>query len=259
MLATRSVSRLRKCVSKDYFKLMANAFIMSRLDYCKQFIPWPTQAATCSALCHTLGFKKKRISQYPVMKDLHWLNDIVVRINFKIFSSFLFAFITCQIFTSSLTLLISISFYKFLLLIPWLMAIAHFHIMHQKSGTVNHIISNILNVFPFSSNVWEVFFLETIIVHSLFRFKQGILSALRILKYAMKTHNYYYYYYYYWKEWVALSTRISFIITCARALRFESTQIWDARFTVRVCTTNSASPKTAETAVHGCLRPGRVM
>ena len=186
-----------------------------------------------------------------------WKACTVVRINFKIFSSYLFAFITCQIFTSSLTLLISISFYKFLLLIPWLMAIAHFHIMHQKSGTVNHIISNILNVFPFSSNVWEVFFLETIIVHSLFRFKQGILSALRILKYAMKTHNYYYYYY--WKEWVALSMRISFIITCARALRFESTQIWDTRSTVRVCTTNSTKPKTAETAVHGCLTPGRVI
>lgn len=60
----------------------------------------------------------------------------------------------------------------------------HFHIMHRKSAIVYLIISNTLNLFPlvFQATFETVIFvLETIIIHSLFKLNQTILSVLRML------------------------------------------------------------------------------
>ena len=66
MLAIRFIGRLRKYLSKDHLKMM-DVFVMSRLDYCNCYtITGLTQArnrqaATCSELCCTLGFRNKKI------------------------------------------------------------------------------------------------------------------------------------------------------------------------------------------------------
>ena len=89
MLAIRFIGTLRKYLNRDHLKMMVNAFVTSRLDYCnslycglpKREIDKLQRVQDCAARLVSGIRRSDHIT--PVMRDLHWL-PIGARIDFKI-------------------------------------------------------------------------------------------------------------------------------------------------------------------------------
>ena len=89
MLAIRFIGRLKKYLNKDHLKMLVNALVMTRLDYCnslyrglpKREIDKLQRVQNCAPLLVSGIRRSDHIT--PVMKELHWL-PIHARMDFKI-------------------------------------------------------------------------------------------------------------------------------------------------------------------------------
>ncbi len=76
-----TVSRIRKCLTKDSCISIFHAFITSRLDYCNTLLVGLPDCAWPAARVVTFTRKFSHIT--PVLCDLHWL-PVTERISFKV-------------------------------------------------------------------------------------------------------------------------------------------------------------------------------
>ena len=81
MLAIRFIGRLRKYLSKDHLKMMVNAFVMSRLDYCNSLQLFRER---------TLSVKKGKRQNILIENNLNTVwHEIFAGSNFCDFSKYL--------------------------------------------------------------------------------------------------------------------------------------------------------------------------
>ena len=85
-LAIRLIGRLQRYLNKDHLKMMVNAFVMSRLDYCNSLycgLPRPQLQRVQNSAVRLISRMRRTDHITPVIKKLHWL-PVDARIDFKI-------------------------------------------------------------------------------------------------------------------------------------------------------------------------------